>query len=155
STRLEATRSGRRDGWRERGLRGALRKAQTERDTHRTAEQTIPCLSGGVLPCPTMTYFDQVAEAAAFLRGKLGTTGPRIGIVLGSGLGAVADAVTEPVVVPYAEVPHFPHSTVEGHSGRMVAGLLGGVPVVAMQGRVHFYEGYSPLEVTFPMRVLG
>jgi len=102
-----------------------------------------------------MDYFDQVAEAASFLKGRLGSLAPRIGIVLGSGLGAVADAVAEPVTVNYAEIPHFPQSTVEGHSGRMVAGLMGGTPVVVMQGRVHFYEGYSPLEVTFPMRVLG
>jgi purine-nucleoside phosphorylase len=104
-----------------------------------------------------MTYYDQVSEAAAFLSSKLGSHGPRIGIgiVLGSGLGAVADVVTEPVAVPYAQIPHFPQSTVEGHSGRIVAGLLGGVPVVVMQGRVHYYEGYSPQQVTFPMRVLG
>jgi len=102
-----------------------------------------------------MTYYDQVSEAATFLRGKLGSLKPRVAIVLGSGLGAVADAVTEPVVIPCAQIPHFPQSTVEGHSGRIVAGLLGGAPVVVMQGRVHFYEGYSPLQVTFPMRVLG
>jgi len=102
-----------------------------------------------------MTYFDQVSEAAAFLRSKLGSLCPSIGIVLGSGLGAVADSVAEPIIVPYAEIPHFPQSTVEGHSGRVVAGLLGGVPVLVLQGRVHFYEGYSPSQVTFPMRVLG
>ncbi len=102
-----------------------------------------------------MTYFDKVTEAAAFLQGKLGSLAPQIGIVLGSGLGAVADAIAEPVAVPYAEIPHFPQSTVEGHSGRIVAGLLGGTPVAVMQGRVHFYEGYSPQQVTFPMRVLG
>ena len=102
-----------------------------------------------------MTCYDQVAEAAAFLKARLASLSPRIGIVLGSGLGAVADAVTGPVVVPYAEIPHFPRSTVEGHMGRIVAGLLGGVPVIMMQGRVHFYEGYSPEEVTFPLRVLG
>jgi purine-nucleoside phosphorylase len=102
-----------------------------------------------------MTYFDQVAEAAAFLKSRLGGLEARVGIVLGSGLGAVADAVTNPMVVPYAEIPHFPQSTVEGHSGHIVAGLLGGVPAVVMQGRVHFYEGYSPQQVTFPMRVLG
>jgi len=102
-----------------------------------------------------MTYYDQVREATAFLQGRLGSLAPRVGVVLGSGLGAVADSVADPVVVPYAEIPHFPQSTVEGHSGRMVAGLLGGAPVALMQGRVHFYEGYSPLEVTFPMRVLG
>jgi purine-nucleoside phosphorylase len=102
-----------------------------------------------------MTYFDQVSEASAFLRAIFGPLHLRIGIVLGSGLGAVADAVTEPVAVPYARIPHFPQSTVEGHSGRIVAGLLGDIPVIVMQGRVHYYEGYSPLEVTFPMRVLG
>jgi purine-nucleoside phosphorylase len=102
-----------------------------------------------------MTCFDQVAEAAAFLKARLASLSPRIGIVLGSGLGAVADAVAGPIVVPYAEIPHFPRSTVEGHMGRIVAGLLGGVPVIVMQGRVHYYEGYSPKEVTFPLRVLG
>jgi purine-nucleoside phosphorylase len=111
---------------------------------------------------------DRVAQAAEFLRTRLSSVfaasglvasaprvGPAIGIVLGSGLGAVAEAVADPAVVPYEEIPHFPRSTVEGHSGRIVAGMLGGVPVVIMQGRVHFYEGYSPAEVTFPMRVLG
>jgi purine-nucleoside phosphorylase len=102
-----------------------------------------------------MTYFDQVAEAASFLRQKLGPLNPRIGIVLGSGLGAVADAIHDPAIVPYAHIPHFPQSTVEGHSGRIVAGLLAEVPVVVMQGRVHFYEGYTPQQVTFPMRMLG
>jgi len=102
-----------------------------------------------------LSYFDQANEAAEFLRSKLGALTPRIGIVLGSGLGAVAEAVASQVFVPYSEIPHFPQSTVEGHSGRIVAGLLGGVPVVVMQGRVHYYEGYSPQQVTFPMRVLG
>jgi purine-nucleoside phosphorylase len=106
-----------------------------------------------------MTYFEQVTEAAAFLRAMLGDPGhgirPHIGIVLGSGLGAVADAVVDQVVVPYAQIPHFPQSTVEGHTGRIVAGCLAGVPVLVMQGRVHSYEGYTPQQVTFPMRVLG
>jgi purine-nucleoside phosphorylase len=106
-----------------------------------------------------MTTFDQVIETAAFLRAELSTLtpsiGPQIGIVLGSGLGAVAEAVVDPVFIPYAEIPHFPQSTVMGHSGRIVAGQLGGVAVVVMQGRVHFYEGYAPDQVTFPMRVLG
>jgi len=105
------------------------------------------------------TYFDQVSEAAAFLRAVLTSAGtalaPRLGIVLGSGLGAVADAVANTVVIPYSEIPHFPQSTVEGHSGRIVAGSLGGVPIIVMQGRVHYYEGYTPAQVTFPMRVLG
>jgi purine-nucleoside phosphorylase len=102
-----------------------------------------------------MTYYDQVAEAAAFVQARLGALAPRVGMVLGSGLGAAADAVADPVIVPYQEIPHFPQSTVEGHSGRIVAGLLGGAPAVILQGRVHSYEGYTPREVTFPMRVLG
>jgi purine-nucleoside phosphorylase len=102
-----------------------------------------------------MTYYDQVAEAAASVRARLGGVRPRIGMVLGSGLGAVAEAVVEPVILPYGEIPHFPQSTVEGHAGRLVAGLLNGVAVAVMQGRAHFYEGYTPLQVTFPMRVLG
>jgi purine-nucleoside phosphorylase len=102
-----------------------------------------------------MSYYDQVSEAASFLKSKLGQLHPRIGIVLGSGLGAVADAVIDPIIVPYAEIPHFPQSTVEGHSGRIVTGLLNNIPVLVMQGRVHYYEGYSPQQVTFPMRVLG
>lgn len=102
-----------------------------------------------------MTYYDQVSEAASFLRIMFDRFTPRIGIVLGSGLGAVADAVKAKVTVPYREIPHFPESTVVGHSGRLIAGKIGRTPVVVMQGRVHSYEGYTPQQVTFPMRVLG
>ena len=103
----------------------------------------------------SFSSFDQAAEAASFLRSRLGALAPRIAIVLGSGLGAVAEAVSDPVFIPYAEIPHFPQSTVVGHSGRIVAGILNGVPVAVMQGRVHFYEGYTPQQVVFPLRVLG
>lgn len=102
-----------------------------------------------------VSYFEQVSEAAAFVRGRLRGLAPRVGIVLGSGLGAAAEAVADPIIVPYGEIPNFPQSTVEGHSGRLLAGSLGGVPVLIMQGRVHYYEGYTPAQVTFPMRVLG
>ncbi|HEX4030824.1 MAG TPA: purine-nucleoside phosphorylase [Terracidiphilus sp.] len=102
-----------------------------------------------------MSDYDQVAEAAASLKARFGALAPRVGIVLGSGLGAAAEAAADAVTVPYGEIPHFPQSTVAGHSGRMVAGMLGGAPVAIMQGRVHFYEGYSPAQVTFPIRVLG
>lgn len=102
-----------------------------------------------------VSYFDQVQEAADFLRSRIGAFQPHFGIVLGSGLGAVAEVVSSPVLVSYGEIPHFPQSTVVGHSGRIVAGLLNGVYVVVMQGRVHYYEGYTPQQVTFPMRVLG
>jgi len=80
---------------------------------------------------------------------------PALGIILGSGLGAFAQQVENAVSIPYSEIPHFPQSTVEGHSGRLVFGYLAGVPVAVMQGRVHAYEGYTLDEVTFPMRVLG
>jgi purine-nucleoside phosphorylase len=101
------------------------------------------------------SYFDQVSAAAALVRTRLGGLAPRVATVLGSGLGAVADSVADPVVIPYGDIPHFPQSTVEGHSGRLIAGRLGGAPVVVLQGRVHYYEGYTPAQVTFPMRVLG
>jgi len=102
-----------------------------------------------------MNYFDEVMAAAQFVRARLGRLRPHLGIVLGSGLGAAAEAVMNPIVISYEEIPNFPRSTVEGHSGRLVAGTLGGSPVVVMQGRVHFYEGHRPEAVTFPMRVMG
>jgi purine-nucleoside phosphorylase len=101
------------------------------------------------------SYFDQVTEAAAYVRARLGGLTPGLGIVLGSGLGAAADSVADAVAISYSDIPHFPQSTIEGHSGRLVIGQLGGVPVLILQGRVHYYEGYTPAQVTFPMRVLG
>jgi purine-nucleoside phosphorylase len=80
---------------------------------------------------------------------------PKIGLVLGSGLGAFADSLTEAIRVPYAQIPKFPCSTAIGHAGRMVIGKAGDVAVAAMQGRVHLYEGYSAQQVTFPIRVFG
>src|ERR1700734_785309 len=80
---------------------------------------------------------------------------PEVGIILGSGLGGFAAQVADAVAIPYAEIPHFPQSTVAGHSGKLVLGTIGGVAVAVMQGRVHAYEGYAMEEVTFPARVLG
>ena len=80
---------------------------------------------------------------------------PCIGIILGSGLGNFASQVEDPSTIPYAEIPHFPQSTVEGHSGKLVLGTISKIPVAVMQGRVHAYEGYPLSEVTFPTRVLG
>jgi purine-nucleoside phosphorylase len=80
---------------------------------------------------------------------------PTIGVILGSGLGSFASQVANATSIPYAEIPHFPRSTVEGHSGNLVLGTIAGVPVAVMQGRVHAYEGYPISEVTFPTRVLG
>ena len=80
---------------------------------------------------------------------------PKIGLVLGSGLGAFADSLSEATRVPYSDIPSFPQSTAIGHAGRMVLGKAGDVPVAAMQGRVHKYEGYSAQEVAFPIRVFA
>jgi purine-nucleoside phosphorylase len=79
---------------------------------------------------------------------------PRIGLILGSGLSTLADAVEDGVVIPYGEIPHFPVSTVEGHVGRLVVGRLEGQAVAVMQGRAHYYEGYSMAEIALPVRVL-
>jgi purine-nucleoside phosphorylase len=80
---------------------------------------------------------------------------PALGLILGSGLGAFAECFRECTLIPYRNLPHFPSPTVAGHPGNLVIGDLAGVPAVAMQGRVHFYEGYSVAEVAFPVRVLG
>jgi len=79
---------------------------------------------------------------------------PRIAIVLGTGLGGLADRIAAPTSVPFSEIPHFPRSTVVGHAGRLVLGRLGSVPVAAMQGRFHLYEGYTPHQVVLPVRAL-
>jgi len=96
-----------------------------------------------------------VAESAAQLILARTTLRPRVGLVLGSGLGGFADSLSDAARVLYAEIPSFPQSTAIGHAGRMVIGKAGGVAVAAMQGRVHLYEGYSAQQVTFPIRVFG
>jgi len=98
--------------------------------------------------------YARAERAAKFIRARTRLR-PRIALVLGSGLGAFADSLSRAVRVDYAKIPHFPRSTAVGHAGRMVVGEVGGVPVAVMQGRVHFYEGYSQQEVIFPMRVLA
>lgn len=95
----------------------------------------------------------RIHEASSALRERCGLQ-PRVGIVLGTGLGGLGDEITLEASVPYEEIPHFPLSTVESHSGRLLFGHLGETPVVAMQGRFHRYEGYTLAEVTFPVRVL-
>src|SRR5580658_3144870 len=102
-----------------------------------------------------MTDQFTAADSAAQLILSRTSLRPKIGLVLGSGLGAFADSLTDATRVPYAEIPSFPQSTAIGHAGRMVIGKSGAVPVAAMQGRVHLYEGYSAQEVVFPMRVFG
>jgi purine-nucleoside phosphorylase len=95
----------------------------------------------------------QIREAAAYVKSKT-TLVPEVGIILGTGLGDFAGALQAEVVIPYEEIPHFPHSTVESHAGELHLGMLAGRPVVVMKGRVHYYEGYSMRQVSFPTRVL-
>ena len=97
--------------------------------------------------------YNQIQNAASFINDKLNQQ-PKIGLILGSGLGVLADDIENPVKIPYNEIPGFPVSTVEGHAGQLVCGQLSGVEVIAMQGRFHFYEGYSMDKVTFPVRVM-
>ncbi len=97
---------------------------------------------------------EEMIEAAAnALRGRFSLS-PKVGIILGSGLSAVAEAVQAEAVIPYPEIPYFPHSTVEGHAGRLVVGHLEGQSVMVMQGRAHYYEGYSMARITLPVRVM-
>src|SRR5580658_5976124 len=101
-----------------------------------------------------MEDFTRSESAAQFLLLET-TLCPTIGLVLGSGLGSFADELSDATRIPYANIPYFPVSTAIGHAGQMVIGNVGNVPVAAMQGRVHLYEGYSSNEVAFPIRVLG
>lgn len=96
---------------------------------------------------------NQYTQASAYIQTKINTP-PKLGLILGSGLGILADEINNPVKIPYNEIPGFPVSTVEGHKGQLVIGDLQGVQVIAMQGRFHFYEGYSLDKVTFPIRVM-
>ena len=90
---------------------------------------------------------------AEFLRGKM-TTSPETAIILGTGLGSLVNEITDKYEIEYKDIPNFPLSTVEGHSGKLIFGKLGNKEIMAMQGRFHFYEGYSMKEVTFPVRVM-
>jgi len=98
--------------------------------------------------------YELAGEAAKFIRART-KLAPKIAVVLGSGLGSFADDLPNAVRIPYAKIPHFPRSTAIGHAGQLVMARVGQVAVALMQGRVHFYEGYSLPEVVFPIRVLG
>ena len=94
-----------------------------------------------------------VQEAAEYVRTRIGET-PRIGLILGSGLGGIAEVIADKHVIPYGEIPHFVCSTAPGHKGQFVAGRFGGKPVICMQGRLHFYEGHALSDIIFPVRVM-
>lgn len=95
----------------------------------------------------------RIQETADFIRSKANNKIPAIAIILGTGLGELAEQIENKSELSYSDIPNFPLSTVEGHSGKLIFGTLGGKPILAMQGRFHFYEGYSMKEVTFPIRV--
>lgn len=97
---------------------------------------------------------ERINTAARYVADRIGGRKPLVGIVLGSGLGKLADQITDPTVIPYKEIPGFPESTAIGHKGNFIAGMLGGKFVIAMQGRFHYYEGYPMDLVTLPIRVM-
>lgn len=94
-----------------------------------------------------------VQEAAAYIKG-LANQSPEVGLILGSGLGVLADYIENPITIPYQDIPHFPQSTVEGHAGELILGTVSGRSVVLMKGRFHMYEGYGPELTAFPVRVM-
>jgi len=103
-------------------------------------------------------YLQKLKESVKYIESRLDGLRPAFGLILGSGLGDLAEQVEHPVRIPYGDIPHFPRSTVAGHAGRLVAGELEGKPVIVMQGRFHYYEGYSLKSVVFPvyaMKLLG
>ncbi|TQS74473.1 purine-nucleoside phosphorylase [Ornithinibacillus gellani] len=100
-----------------------------------------------------MKTWTAVLEATEYLTGRIQQK-PEIGLILGSGLGVLGDEVEQATIIPYEEIPHFPTSTVAGHKGQLVIGTLEGKTVLAMQGRFHYYEGYTMQQVTFPVRVM-
>lgn len=95
----------------------------------------------------------QVEEARAYIASKA-SVAPRLGVICGTGMGALAETVEDKTVIPYGEIPHFPVSTVESHQGNLMLGTISGQPVFVMQGRFHYYEGYTMRQVTFPVRVM-
>ena len=97
---------------------------------------------------------ETINAASAYVSEALGGLRPEVGIILGSGLGSLADSIENPVVIPYKDIPGFPVSTAIGHKGNFIAGMIGGKCVIAMQGRIHYYEGYGMDSVTLPVRVM-
>lgn len=97
--------------------------------------------------------YDQLQESLQYIRSRTAMA-PRFGIILGTGLGNLTDDIETEAEIPYADIPHFPEATVQSHKGKLVFGRLGGVPVVCMAGRFHYYEGYSMQQITFPVRVM-
>ena len=136
----------------ERGLRLSSVREQLAGVAH--SEVTPQVSSRLVYGIPGTDEYYRAEEAAQFVLARTQLR-PKLALVLGSGLGELADELADPVRIPYEEIPHYPRPTAEGHTGRLVIGELEGVPVAAMQGRIHFYEGVGMRDVVFPMRVFG
>lgn len=100
-----------------------------------------------------MNYIDKIEESVKHIKDRISIK-PEIGLVLGSGLGDLAEKIEDSIVIKYKDIPNFPESTVKGHKGQLVIGRLGGKEVIAMQGRFHYYEGYTLKEITFPIRCM-
>jgi purine-nucleoside phosphorylase len=100
-----------------------------------------------------LELFDQIEEAKHVIEARWNNR-PRVGLILGTGLGGLAEEIDAAVRLPYTEIPHFPHSTVESHAGRLICGRLAGQCVVAMEGRFHYYEGHSLKKITLPVRLM-
>ena len=107
-----------------------------------------------VMSRPAQSEFDRADQAAQYIHSKTDVR-PQIALVLGSGLGAIADSLAGAISIPYSDIPFYPRPTAEGHAGRLVIGRAAGVAVAAMQGRVHLYEGHPVKDVVFPMRAFG
>src|SRR5204862_7328972 len=115
-----------------------------------TFRHNLPSTRAAVTPMP---LFDQIEEAAAAIR-KAWSGSPTVGIILGTGLGKLAEEIGNATTIPYDQIPHMPRSTAPTHKGQLVCGTLAGKSVVVLEGRFHFYEGYSLQQVTFPVRVM-
>lgn len=102
---------------------------------------------------PSPHLYDTIQDAVNYLKSQ-STLSPRFGLILGTGLSGLADEITEATEIAYGDIPHFPVSTVQSHRGKLIFGKLAGIPIVAMAGRFHYYEGYSMEQVTFPVRVM-
>ena len=100
-----------------------------------------------------MFKYEDYEKSANIIKEKMGNFNPKIAIVLGSGLGVLSEEFEEKIVIDYKDIPYFPESTVQWHAGELLIGKLNGVEVIAMNGRFHYYEGYEPYEITFPIRV--
>jgi len=123
-------------------------------DLPTAAQEVIKAIKDATDEGISMIRAEKTTEAIAAIK-RRATLMPRVGLILGSGLGDVAHAIENSVAIPYQEIPYWPRTTAIGHAGRLIVGTFEGVPIAVMQGRVHYYEGYTMDEVVFPIRILG